>query len=282
MNQPRSIFEATQRFIMKHFVSQRCGSRPQKRNTYENPSSSIIASCQPRYSISSPFSVSVEGPFPSLSNPYCLLLIPNMTWSPWTTRSTTLEATVTHCWGYADCHAGVVALGALQLGQSKDLVTWYVSGKVMKVTGFDMFTWNLAMTSDLLKVNPGRNSKQNSVIGVKGNCHVFWNFNLLPTFHSQLLEHLETSLLGCPAGNSQRVNPFQPIWNRAFYKPTGQRAKKFQCTWKNFLYTDIFFMWQNLCFAIHASGETSLSFPCGDSSWNAALMLIQSVSSMLE
>ena len=173
MNQPRSIFEATQRFIMKHFVSQRCGSRPQKRNTYENPSSSIIASCQPRYSISSPFSVSVEGPFPSLSNPYCLLLIPNMTWSPWTTRSTTLEATVTHCWGYADCHAGVVALGALQLGQSKDLVTWYVSGKVMKVTGFDMFTWNLAMTSDLLKVNPGRNSKQNSVIGVKGNCHVF-------------------------------------------------------------------------------------------------------------
>eukprot|EP00434_Breviolum_minutum_P032436 symbB.v1.2.028683.t1/scaffold3057.1/size64513/1 len=29
-------------------------------------------------------------------------------------------ATVTHCWGYADCHAGVVALGALQLGQSKD------------------------------------------------------------------------------------------------------------------------------------------------------------------
>lgn len=106
--------------------------------------------------------------FPSLSNPYCLLF--NMTWSPWV----------------HPFHDGRPlrpqwrTVGAMQIATRASwpwapfnwdkarTVTWYVSGKVMKVTGFDIFNWNLAMTSDLLKVNQGWNSNQNSVIGVKG------------------------------------------------------------------------------------------------------------------
>ena len=48
------------------------------------------------------------------------------------------EVTVTHCWGYADCHDGV-ELGALQLGQSKDReisVTTHVGTVDAKPTGW--------------------------------------------------------------------------------------------------------------------------------------------------
>ena len=172
MNQPRSIFEATQRFIMKHFVSQRCGSRPQNgiptKILYH-----LSLPCQlstPLLDFITFFQFQMH--FTSLSNPYCLLF--NMTWSPWVHDGRPLRPQ----WRI---------VGAMQIAtralwpwapfnwDKARTVTWYVSGKVMKVTGFDIFTWNLAMTSDLLKVNQGRNSKQNSVIGGERCCHVFWN-----------------------------------------------------------------------------------------------------------
>lgn len=119
MNQPRSIFEATQRFIMKHFVSQRCGSRPQKRNSMKIlyhlslPAVNPVTRFHHLFWVSDALPIPFQSLLPAVQHDLVAL-------GPPVPRRTTLEATVTHCWGYADCHAGVVALGALQLGQSKD------------------------------------------------------------------------------------------------------------------------------------------------------------------
>ena len=243
MNQPRSIFEATQRFIMKHFVSQRCGSRPQNgiptKILYH-----LSLPCQlstPLLDFITFFQFQMH--FTSLSNPYCLLF--NMTWSPWVHDGRPLRPQ----WRI---------VGAMQIAtralwpwapfnwDKARTVTWYVSGKVMKVTGFDIFTWNLAMTSDLLKVNQGRNSKQNSVIGGERCCHVFWNQTCSQhSTHSSwsISRHHFLDVLLEIRNESTHFNLSQIV---PFINLQEKRAKNCQCTWKTF-YTQTYFSCDKTC-----------------------------------
>ena len=119
-------------------------------------------------------------------------------------------------------------------------------GKSLEVTGFDIFTWNLAMTSDLLKVNQGRNSKQNSVIGVKGNWHVFWNQTC--SQHStqsswSISRHHFLDVLLEIRNESTHFNLSQIV---PFVNLQDKGQKNCQCTWKTF-YTQTDFSCDKTC-----------------------------------
>ena len=79
--------------------------------------------------------------------------------------------------------------------------------------------------------------------------------------HHSYLQHLETSLR-CPAGSSQRVNNFTRFSSLVFYNIHDKRDKQVSQMYKqtlgmkNFLSiwsTDIFFMWQDCVWFLHAS-----------------------------
>ena len=213
-----------------------------KTEFYENLSSSIIASCQPRYSISSPFFS-----FRCTSHPFPILIACCSTWlgrlgrpvprplrPQWRTVGA-MQIATRASWPWAPFN-----------WDKARTVTWYVSGKVMKVTGFDIFNWNLAMTSDLLKVNQGRNSNQNSVIGGERCCHVFWNQTCSQhSTHSSwtISRHHFLDVVLEIRNESTHFNLSQIV---PFINLQEKRAKNCQCTWKTF-YTQTYFSCDKTC-----------------------------------